>query len=178
MGFFILASASEGRAQLLKKLGYSFRVLVSNVKEHHLDSPEETVLVNAVHKALAVAKRTDAPVVAADTCVYYSNRIIGKPKSKAAAAKMLKALCGKWHRVYTATVISKNKQLNCSLKSSAVKLLKLSEAELRSYVASGLPLKRAGGYAIQDPGIKMVEKIDGDVDTVIGIDTKLLRQFC
>ena len=175
----ILASASPRRRELigllLSNFGLKFEVIPANIAEYipqKLRNFGKFVIDLAYLKASEVARRYDGIIVGADTIVVLNSKVLGKPKSKAGAVKMLRALSSKEHKVYTGLVII-DKQSGLIYKTyevTRVKFRKLSSVEITGYVASGSPMDKAGAYGIQDDfGCTFVEKITGDYFNVVGL---------
>lgn len=172
---FILASGSRGRRELLQQKGYAFKIVPSNIPEHELENPKDTVILNAMLKALFVAAhtKTHLPIVGCDTIVFYKGKIIGKPKTPHEARKTLSLLQGKTHTVYSALCVVKGEQMQTSCSKAYVTLAKLSKEEIRKIANDPKTLERAGAYAIQEG---MVAHIRKRKDTVIGIDVLALAR--
>lgn len=181
MTTFILASQSQARAALLKAAGYRFRQIPSKIEEPepaegaHL---ERYVMELARLKASAVASRyPKAIVVGADTALILGRRIIGKPDTLAGAVHMLGDLCGRTHRISSAACIilpagSRNgRRREIHITDTAhVRLRDWALPRIRAFVTQTRPLAWAGAYAVQDPrSAAIVERIDGDLATVIGL---------
>lgn len=176
----VLASASPRRKELLLQLGIPFSVETGNVDEMSIaktaSSPQETVCLLAEAKALDVLeKQTDASVLVlgADTVVAQENRIFHKPKSKEDAFSMLTALAGKKHTVYTGFALLKRTERGILRHVEAVGtdvyFRSLKEEEIRAYIATGEPMDKAGAYGIQGKGAFLVDHIEGDYNTVVGL---------
>ena len=105
-------------------------------------------------------------IVAADTIVAMDGDILGKPKDTEDAVRMLKELSGRTHEVYTGVTILPGAYTFSSC--TKVTFYPLSEAEIRDYVASGEPMDKAGAYGIQGLGERLVERIEGDYNNVVG----------
>ncbi len=134
-------------------------------------SPEELVMTLAAHKAEEVAARCgeDALVIGADTIVWHEGRPYGKPRSEDEALRMLRALSGRTHRVYTGVAIAYRGELHTACEESAVSFRALEAEEIRRYVATGEPMDKAGAYAAQGKGALLVERIEGDFFNVMGL---------
>ena len=178
----ILASASPRRKQLMKELVPSFTIIVPEIDEslsfkNHKDV-KDIVSDIASRKCQKISK--DHPsdlVIAADTVVVIDNEIIGKPKDKEDAFKMLRKLSGKTHYVYTAYVISKDNKVVSNVVETEVIFNDLSDELINSYVASGSPLDKAGGYGYQDNSdFALVKKINGSVTNVIGFPVEDIKE--
>ena len=178
----ILASASPRRKQLMKELFPSFTIIVPEIDEslsfkNHTDV-QDIVKDIACRKCEKVSK--DHPndlVVAADTVVVIENEIIGKPKDKEDAYKMLKKLSGKTHYVYTGYAISKDNKRIVKTVETKVLFNELSDELINSYIASGSPLDKAGAYGYQDnEQYPLIKKIIGSHHNVIGFPTEEIKE--
>lgn len=172
---FVLASKSPRRKELLENIGIDAQIVPANVNEDDfLDLPPEKMVTElAMLKANEVARRYegDTVVIGADTCVFLDGEIFGKPCDEADAKRMLTALSGRTHSVYTGYCV-----VNCSDGVSVAKCEKtlvtfreLSEEEIASYISTGEPMDKAGAYGIQLQGSKFIEKINGDYFNVVGL---------
>ncbi|HTX19342.1 MAG TPA: Maf family protein [Bacteroidota bacterium] len=170
----ILASRSPRRVHLLRQIGLSFSIQESGVDEKFDDgaSPEEIVRMLSLAKATSVAHRVvKGIVIGADTIVVLDGRILGKPLSKSEAVKMLTALSGKTHTVYTgfALVDAATGKSRTEYERTEVTFRRLGDSEISEYVETGSPMDKAGAYGIQDDyGAVFVEKIQGCFYTVVG----------
>lgn len=170
---FILASASPRRRQLLSEAGYRFRVVSScaNEWEDPAADPQELVLENASRKAAAVATLHPGEIVlAADTTVALDGTVYSKPADERQAVEFLESLSGRTHQVYTGVVIvaADGCRLHC-VERSDVTFRALSEAAIRDYIATVPVLDKAGAYAIQDGGERIVERYEGSLSNIIGL---------
>ena len=166
----VLASASPRRREILSLLGLEFEVIPSKVEERSFGNPISTARRLSREKAIEVWRRNkDALVIGADTLVFVGNRIIGKPESEEEAVKILSYLSGRWHRVVTA-VSFVGTGVRITLHDTArVKFRKLSMDEIEDYVRSGEPMDKAGAYGFQGFGATIVERINGNFYTVMGL---------
>jgi septum formation protein len=131
----------------------------------------------ATEKGLAVAARhPDALVIAADTIVVLDGRIFGKPVDEADACRMLRALSGRTHVVHTAVVVALGggRRVESRVESTRVTFRELDDSEIAAYVATGEPMDKAGAYGIQGYGATIVERVDGDYFTVMGLALRRL----
>jgi septum formation protein len=170
----ILASKSPRRYELLKQVGLDFDVNPSGIEEDFVkgESPRKHVLRLAETKALDVGNQyPDRWVIAADTIVYVDHSILGKPKSREEAKKMLRRLSGKEHRVLTGFSVHhlEKRKGDREAVQTVVKVKKLTQAEMEWYVKTGEPFDKAGGYAIQGIGSFMIESIKGSYTNVVGL---------
>ena len=108
-------------------------------------------------------------IIAGDTIVTLNGKVYGKPKKSEVAFEMLNELIGKTHVVYTGVVIKYKDELVQFTEAASVSFGKANVAQIQSYVDTGEPLDKAGGYGIQGKGGCLIEKIDGDYFTVVGL---------
>lgn len=169
----VLASASQRRIDLLSGLGIMTEVVPADVDETHMpgESPHDYVMRVALDKAHAVIDSTSgAVVIAADTSVVVDGRILGKPVDTTDAMQTIRGLSGRTHQVLTAVVVIDADRIEHSvIASTEVTFAELTDDEIEWYVATGEPFGKAGAYAIQGIGGFLVESIDGDPSTVIGL---------
>lgn len=175
----ILASASPRRRQLLKQLGLQFEVIPSDLEEKFNPrlGPRNQVELLAKQKAEAVASKFEnAIIIAADTLVVLGNEIIGKPKDKNEAKRMLKKLRGREHSVVTGFVLIDTATSRMIIKSveTRVWFKKFSISEMHAYIKTGEPFDKAGGYGNMGLGTLFVEKIEGDYSGSIGLPLFIL----
>ena len=183
----ILASQSPRRRELIQKLGLPFEAEASDVDEtipEGMDAVQVPEYLSGL-KAKAVYdlhKGEDVLVVGSDTVVILGDVIFGKPKDEADAFRMLKALSGNWHKVATGVTVLSGVPGSGEIKQSAftyvsdVKFFELSDDEIREYIASGEPMDKAGSYGIQQGGALIVERINGDFYSVMGLPIASLAQ--
>ena len=180
----ILGSASPQRVALLNQLQLDFVQLVSPAEELAPGNrgPAEHVVESARLKAQAVAAlAASAPptpldntagllIIGADTVVCVDGAILGKPTDETHAMHMLRTLSGRSHEVYTGVALRHSNGWEQSVwELTQVQMRKLTEQSIRSYVDSGEPLDKAGGYAIQGLGARFVEHISGCYYNVVGL---------
>ena len=176
----ILASASPRRLELLRQLKLDFKVLPSDateVADDHL-SPLEICQLNAHRKARAVAKQIpDALVLGADTLVFLDDEILGKPTRLAEAERMLTKLQGRTHQVVTgiSLIHLRAHRERVFATSTDVTFHPLDAGQIRDYLAKVHPLDKAGAYAIQEHGDKIVAEISGSFSNVVGLPLEQLR---
>lgn len=172
----ILASSSPRRRNLLKKTGLKFKVVESKFDEKiDLKSklkPHELVKKLSFKKAKIVAKNhKNSIIIGADTIVFLKGKILGKPKDKEDAKRMLEILSGKTHVVVTGfTIIDTelNKTVTKSIETK-VSIKKLSDQEIDGYITTKEPFGKAGAYAIQEKGSIFIEKVEGDFFNAVGL---------
>ena len=175
----ILASASPRRAELLRQLGIEFQVLSSEVPEvHHQElTALEVSQINAYRKARAVAKKLpDMLVLGADTLVCLETRLFGKPSGLEEAYQMLEELQGRTHEVVTALCLMKLREHRQRIfaERTSVTFRNLDAPSIRRYLNKVNPLDKAGGYAIQEEGGLIIEKISGSYSNVVGLPVERL----
>ena len=178
---YILASGSPRRQALLKQIDMEFEVMTADADESYTEGtpPDEIVAQLSRRKGLAVYDRIkntlkeDTVIISADTLVALDKKVLGKPKDEDEAFKMLSALSGRSHFVYTGVTLiyhSKNGVKDMTFTDGAeVFFRSLEESEIRAYIATGEPMDKAGAYGIQERGAVLAEKIHGDFYTIVGL---------
>jgi len=178
----VLASTSPRRIRLMSTLGLGFRTLDPHVDEGSIvtTDPATTAMARAEAKALAAsASEPDAMVVAADTVVDLEGEILDKAADEADVAQMLSRLSGREHRVITAVAV-RYPGIDDALVQVDVATLtfrELEEGEIEAYAGTGEGVGKAGGYAYQGRGQWLVEEMDGDPETVIGLPTRVVARM-
>ena len=170
----ILASASPRRVALLKMMEVPFEQVVSDVSEEvdGLLPPAEHVRVLSRRKAEHVASRvTSGLVIGADTVVATDGEILEKPRDAEDAVRMLSRLSGRTHEVFTgvALVEAGGGAVRSEVVRTDVVMRRMSEADVRRYVATGEPMDKAGAYAAQGLAAPFVERVDGCFYNVVGL---------
>jgi septum formation protein len=169
----ILASASPRRKRLLEQIRLPFKCVPGHVDEREpIANPEALCQRLALKKASQVhAEFGPAWVLGADTVVVVESRILGKPGDEREAVDMLRQLSGREHKVITGFAIlpPSGPPVHSESVTTFVRVRELSEMEIRSYVSTGEPFGKAGGYAIQGIGTFMVEAISGSYTNVVGL---------
>jgi len=169
----ILASASPRRKRLLEQIRLPFKCVPSQVDEHEPISDPETLCQRlSLKKASQVrADFGSVWVLGADTVVVVENRVLGKPGDEKEAADMLRQLSDREHRVITGFAIfpPSGPPVHSESVTTFVRIRQLREMEILSYVSTGEPFGKAGGYAIQGMGAFMVEAISGSYTNVVGL---------
>ena len=177
----ILASASPRRAELLRQLNLKFEVVPGDATETFDGqlSPLELCQLNAHRKARAVAKMIpDALVLGADTLVFLGRDIFGKPRDLDEAKFMLTRLQGRMHQVVTGVSLIhlRGHRERIFAVSTDVTFRPLSAEQISGYLSTINPLDKAGAYAIQEHGDKIVEEISGSRSNVVGLPLERLRE--
>ncbi len=179
----ILASASPRRVELLRQIIPKFEVMPSDASEIHDEqlTAAEMAQVNAYRKARVVAKRfPDALVLGADTLVYLDRetKLFGKPRDRTDAARMLSELQGKTHAVITGVCLLHLRSHRQMIFSdwTDVTFQPLITAQIQEYLALMNPLDKAGAYAIQEHGERIVAGISGSYTNVVGLPVERLSE--
>jgi septum formation protein len=176
----ILASQSPRRVQLMREAGFDFEVLAVDVEESHdpVLTPQQLTTQNALLKARAGAiLRPDALVIGADTLVYLDQQPLGKPRDLIEAEQMLRRLSGRAHHVCTGVAMAKDggNEVHSFAVISDVVFRSLTDAEIRAYYALVNPLDKAGAYAIQEHGERIIESTQGSWSNIMGLP---MEQLC
>lgn len=184
----ILASASPRRRELLTQIGMEYEVIPSTVDEKMTKTlPEEVVQELSLQKAedvcagLRTQEMEDFLVIGADTVVAFEGAIMGKPMDEEDACRMLRALQGKVHQVYTGVTLCgerKGSAAFCSTfyEKTDVVMYPMTEEEIEAYVATKEPMDKAGAYGIQGRCAAHIERISGDYNNVVGLPVGRLCQ--
>jgi len=179
----ILASSSPRRRELLEKAGFQFDVRPSQVEEipRRGEKAEEFARRIARDKALKVALSADPGVIVlgADTVVAVNGEILGKPAGPSDAERMLRMLSGFTHRVITGVCLVRAPSTieAWTHETTFVTFRELEPEEIESYVASGEPYDKAGGYAIQGLASRFVTHIEGCYFNVVGLPVPLVYEI-
>ena len=182
----ILASTSPRRADLLRESGVAFQVVRPEVEEWTAEdfpevAPGELARANARRKAKAVVEGNPRrAVLAADTLVVCEGRIMGKPADEEMAREMLGWLSGRIHEVVTAAVLMMpgGKKSREAVVRTRVKFRALEAGEVADYVREVDVLDKAGAYALQDGGDRLVERVEGSRSNVIGLPMETVLPWC
>ena len=187
----VLASGSPRRAKILKDLGVDFEVVKTDAPEvSYPADPERTVSENALAKGAAarpipyshpssdrlrgsLRSGDTFPILSADTIVWFSNRIYGKPRDLEEAKEFLRELAGKVHTVFTGVAFDGE----VKVVRSDVKFHELSEATIEEYVARVRPTDRAGAYDIDESGDLIVESYSGSYENIMGLPVEPLKEW-
>lgn len=175
----ILASASPRRRELLKYAVPEFEVVPADIDETlPEDVPaEKAAEYLAVRKAVHIAGLyPDCTVIGSDTVVIIDGVILGKPADDGDAARMLKMLSGRTHKVITGVCLACGEQRDSFSCVTDVTFYPLSDGEIRGYIATGEPADKAGAYGIQGFGSVLVQGINGDFFNVMGLPIATLKR--
>ncbi len=193
----ILASKSPRRKELLSRIGIEYECIVSEAEEKTTESSPDKVVAELsrqkaenIFEIIRAGERDNSPmvIIGADTVVACDSNIMGKPKDKQDAGRMLKLLEGRNHSVWTGVTLlfvnidkngnySENKVISetfaCETK---VYMYHVSDNEIEEYIKTEEPLDKAGAYGIQGIAAKFIEKIEGDYNNVVGLPVSALYQ--
>ncbi|SFU49109.1 septum formation protein [Polaromonas sp. YR568] len=189
--FIYLASQSPRRRQLLEQLGVKHELLLPDADEDAesleavLKNEAPTAYVQRVtglklDAAIARMKRRKlppAPILCSDTTVAMGRTIYGKPDDAKDAARMLQELSGGTHRVLTAVAVQAGRRRFEALSDSKVSFDALTPAQIRSYVASGEPMGKAGAYAVQGRVAMHISRINGSYSGIMGLPLRETAQL-
>ena len=185
----VLASSSPRRRELLTQAGYEFEVRPAHIDEEPRAGEDPTAYVvrlarekaEAVYRELASAAETSdgksLVVLGADTTVTVDGGILAKPVDAADAARMLRLLSGRSHRVITGVALATAAGTEAAAEVTAVRFLSLSNEEIEAYVAGGEPMDKAGAYAIQGGAARWIPRIEGCYFNVMGLPLALVSQM-
>ncbi|MEO0115173.1 MAG: Maf family protein [candidate division WOR-3 bacterium] len=182
-----LASRSPRRRKILRNLGIKFSILKPNLRESILVSnvsPEKYAQALAQMKVESVKHQVDKGIVIGmDTIVVFGKKILGKPKNRQEAQKMISLLSGQTHKVITGIYLERlpDKIAVKDFEVTKVKFRHLTDSEIARYIKTPEPYDKAGGYGIQGQAGLFVESIQGCYSNVIGLPVakflKLLKQL-
>lgn len=175
----ILASNSPRREKLLKDAGLDFVIVPSHLDEviEEKLKPQDLATELAKMKAIHVAaSHPNDVVIGADTIVVFQDEVLGKPKDDQDAYRMLKLLSGERHVVYTAVALVRGEKIKTFVSATEVSMKSVSDLEIWDYIKTKEPMDKAGAYAIQGEGAKLVDNYKGDFFTIVGLPLKDLLE--
>ena len=182
---WVLASASPRRKEILSTLLSDFEIRVSESEEKPVAStPEETVKAIAASKGLDVLLKASEKeiIIAADTLVFCDGEILGKPKGKADAKRILSLISGRTHYVATGVFVGikdgGSQEYDVFSEKSEVMVDELSEEEIENYISTDEPYDKAGAYAIQGLFGKHIKGIKGDYYNIVGFPLNAFYDYC
>ncbi len=183
MGKLLLASTSPRRRELLKQVAIPFEVVESSYEEPNIvkTSPYKLVEEQAKGKALHAiiphslcTEQEGIVVLGADTIVVKDGLVMGKPKTKEEAKRMLRLLSGSSHEVVTGIALYYQGKVETRHSITTVYFKSISDEDIEWYVESGEPLDKAGAYGIQGIGALWVDRIDGSYTNVVGLPVEVV----
>ena len=179
-----LASTSPRRKTLLRKAGLRFKALRPDYQETRLKvPPSQLVRLHALGKARACVRRIrQGTILAADTLVYLSGELIGKPRNLNQARRFLGKMQGRWHRVYTGVAVlqvdsGKIIKKTVFFEMTKVLIKKLTANQIESYFKRVHPLDKAGAYAIQSRRGGVVRDVKGSFSNAVGLPMEKLKRY-
>jgi nucleoside triphosphate pyrophosphatase len=175
----ILASASPRRAEILRAAGWPFEALPVDIDESRQSGEDASDYVQRLARGkaeVAAAQRPGRIVIGADTTVTIDGHVLEKPIDKADAMRMLRLLNNRWHKVITGVAVV-DQQTIVACRETEVKFAPMSDEEMLWYLETGEPMDKAGAYAIQGVGARLIEEIRGDYFNVVGLPLRLLYEL-
>lgn len=178
-----LASTSPRRRELLRRLGLRFRLIEPKADETAVLrsnpslSPRRFAIACARAKALSAADDVrEGLIIGVDTVVVLNGRVMGKPRDRAEARRMLTALSGRVHRVVSGVAIARmpDRRIRSAAEATRVAFRQLEPDEIERYIATREPYDKAGAYGIQEQAAVFVERVEGCYTNVIGLPVRLV----
>jgi len=180
---FVLGSRSPRRVELLREIGVNFLQRIPDIEEspNPGEPPYQYAVRLAEEKALEIA--TDCSdgeiVLGCDTIVVLDDHILEKPIDQDDAHRLLSTLSGKRHVVCSALALAdRSGLLKSGYELTAVHFHQVTSQQIRDYIHTGEPMDKAGAYGIQGMGSFLVDRIEGNLDTVVGLPRSLLDRLC
>ena len=187
---FILASSSPRRKQLLSTIISNFDIISSDIDENELKklepNPQKLAEKLSYEKAYSIfidkyKENNEYTVIGSDTLVSFGNIILGKPKDRDDAIRILKLLQGNSHDIYTGTTVIIKKEhsiiFETRVNKSTVYFKNMSYYDICSYVDTKEPMDKAGAYAVQGIGKVYLKGYDGDYNSIVGLDTHMIKSI-
>ncbi|MEE0970609.1 MAG: Maf family protein [Clostridia bacterium] len=184
---FILASKSPRRKEILETIGLDFEIMTSEADESYEKgtAPSDIVMTLSARKAAAVKEKlkaegkdlSDTVIIGADTIVYAAGEVLGKPRSKEDAERMLTMLGGTSHTVISGVTVICGGRSASVFEETVVSFAPMTERDIKWYVESGEPMDKAGAYAVQGIASMWVDKIEGCYFNVVGLPVSALRKL-
>lgn len=187
---FILASSSPRRKQLLSTIISNFDIVPSDIDENKLKklepNPQKLAEKLSYEKAYSIftdkyKENNEYTVIGSDTLVSFGNIILGKPKDRDDAIRILKLLQGNSHDIYTGTTVIIKKEhsiiFETRFNKSTVYFKNMSYYDICSYVDTKEPMDKAGAYAVQGIGKVYLKGYDGDYNSIVGLDTHMIKSI-
>ena len=187
---FILASSSPRRKQLLSTIISNFDIIPSDIDENKLKkfepNPQKLAEKLSYEKAYSIfidkyKENNEYTVIGSDTLVSFGNIILGKPKDRDDAIRILKLLQGNSHDIYTGTTVIIKKEhsiiFETRVNKSTVYFKNMSYYDICSYVDTKEPMDKAGAYAVQGIGKVYLKGYDGDYNSIVCLDTQMIKSI-
>ena len=179
MNKIILASASPRRKELLTKITPDFDIIPSDAEEVYpdtLNSMDVSLYLSNLKAKDIHSKYPDKIVIGSDTTVIIDNQLLGKPKDKTDAKRMLTSLSNNYHFVVSGVTIYNKEEIHQINSISKVFFKDLSEKDIDEYLENDEYKDKAGSYAIQGIASKFIDHIEGDYDTIVGFTTSQVKE--
>lgn len=167
----VLGSKSPRRKEILSLVCDNFEIRVSDADESYSpDTPlSEVPKILAERKAMAIEIGDDEIIIGSDTVVLIDNELLGKPKTRENAIRMLKKMSGKAHLVVSGICVRSKDKVYSEAVTSTVYMRELTDREIEKYVDVWKPLDKAGAYGIQEMAGSFVSRIEGDFYNIVGL---------
>ena len=167
----VLGSKSPRRKEILSLVCDNFEIRVSDADESYSsDTPlSEVPKILAERKAMAIDIAEDEIIIGSDTVVLIDNELLGKPKTRENAIRMLKKMSGKAHLVVSGICVRSKDKIYSEAVTSTVYMRELTDREIEKYVDVWKPLDKAGAYGIQEMAGSFVSRIEGDFYNIVGL---------
>ncbi len=176
---FVFATSSPRRIELLKKINLKFKFVPHEFEENNeLDiDPYELLVLNSEKKSRSILKKYPKDTILASDTIVYKDRVIGKPKNKMEALKIINFLNDSFHTVMTSIVAINNQGIIFSgVKTSLVITNNISTDKINKYIESEYYADKAGGYGIQNKNFDFVKKYYGCYENILGLPTCLIKE--
>ena len=177
---YILASASPRRRELLKLAVEKFEILPSECEEtvpENIPAEKRPEYLACLKAGDIAAKYPDDTVIGADTMVFADGIVLGKPRDREDAVRMLRLLSGSTHKVVTGCAVCEKGICRSFSSVTEVTFYDLRDADIEAYADTSEPYDKAGGYGIQGSGTLFVKEIKGDYFIVVGLPVAALKRF-
>lgn len=167
----VLGSKSPRRKEILSLVCDNFEIRVSDADESYSsDTPlSEVPKILAERKAMAIDMAEDEIIIGSDTVVLIDNELLGKPKTRENAIRVLKKMSGKAHLVVSGICVRSKDKIYSEAVTSTVYMRELTDREIEKYVDVWKPLDKAGAYGIQEMAGSFVSRIEGDFYNIVGL---------
>ena len=175
----VFATSSPRRIELLKKINLKFKFVPHEFEENNeLDiDPYELLVLNSEKKSRSILKKYPKDTILASDTIVYKDRVIGKPKNKMEALKIINFLNDSFHTVMTSIVAINNQGIIFSgVKTSLVITNNISTDKINKYIESEYYADKAGGYGIQNKNFDFVKKYYGCYENILGLPTCLIKE--
>ena len=177
----ILASASPRRRELLRLVGIDHEVRPADIDESYLPGERPAAhaerLARGKAETIAATAGDDVVTIGSDTIVVVDGDVLGKPRDRDEARRMLRRLSGRSHVVMTGVAVSWRGKTLSGVEEVGVTFRSLSDDEIARYIDTGEPMDKAGAYGIQGFGATIVERVDGDYFAVMGLALNRLARL-